>query len=79
MSKEGFYIQCYLVKDKVRKISFIMEKLAKRNMVIRLKESDGTWTEGWVVKEVYPHSRMDADKLTEISAQYRNTRDASDI
>ncbi|RJQ26116.1 hypothetical protein C4577_04240 [Candidatus Parcubacteria bacterium] len=57
MSKITFYYQCYLEKSIdvgfVSQMSFIPEEFAKKGMLLKLKEDDGSWNNGWRVREVY--------------------------
>lgn len=53
MSKEVYYRQCILIrkidKGEVKTNSYIPEKYAKINWTLKLKNNDGTWTDGWLV------------------------------
>ena len=57
--------------------SWIPSKVATKGATVRLKEEDGTWTEGWQVMATY--ATMPSDELNERSRDYTRTRKASDI
>ena len=58
-------------------MSWIPSKIALKGKTVRLKEEDGTWTEGWKVTATY--AVMDSEEQRERSRDYTRTRDASDI
>lgn len=49
--KETYYRQCKLVKGNMHQTSWIPEKFAILNKVLKLKEN-GKWVDGWVVEKV---------------------------
>jgi len=78
MSKDYFMRQCKLVKDNLETTSWIPERYAIKDAVLELKESDGSWTNGWVVKDVY-NSRELASKINDRSRGYLKHRSVTDV
>lgn len=84
MARVVFYRHCRLVKpvgtcEKVV-VSWIPEKFAEVGRVVKLKDDDKTWEDGWVVREVWS-SRLPADQVPDFhelsKAHLRATGDAS--
>lgn len=50
--KNNLYAQCVLRKDNLEQVSYIPAKFANLNQVVKLKQEDGTWDEGWKVTYV---------------------------
>lgn len=48
--KRQTYTQCVLAKGVSITTSFIPSNFAQIGRILRLKDSDGTWTDGWVVE-----------------------------
>lgn len=61
----------------VHQVTYLPEKFAIVGKPLRLKEDDGTWTDGWVVKEVY--QRKETAEVNIRSRDYTRQREASDI
>jgi hypothetical protein len=55
-------------------VSFIPEKFAKVGEVVKLKNEDGRWTDGWVVKRVGQSTTFDSKKA--IRQHRKNTGDS---
>jgi len=59
------------------KVGWIPEKFAKEGGVIKLKNGDGTWSDGWIVDEVW--GRLSEENLPdfhrEIKWHLKNTGD----
>jgi len=53
MAKQVFYRQCRLVKKlengELRLMSWLPEPFAAVGRVVKLREDDGSWDDGWVV------------------------------
>jgi hypothetical protein len=77
----NYYIQCLLTKfingDCLKIITWIPEKYAIRNKVLKLKNETGIWTNGWVVQETY--NRQNEDFIKEHERDFAKQRQASDI
>ncbi len=81
--KLAYYRQCRLVKsipagEKVL-VSWIPEKFANLNGVVRLRDADKNWEDGWVVRSVGSNRLREADlpDFHELSkAHLRATGDA---
>lgn len=58
------------------RIGWIPEKFAILNQVLELKEENGTWTNGWVVKQV--GARKGSAEVHERSRDCKKQRKASD-
>jgi len=57
--------------------SRIPEKIAKVGLVVKLKDEDGNWTEGWKVMVVY--GRLPLSILQKCERDYLKQRKASDV
>jgi hypothetical protein len=53
MAKTIFYRQCSLKKESSSTISWIPEQFAVLGKVLKLKDDQGVWENGWVVEAVY--------------------------
>ena len=81
------HVQCRLVKwDDEKDIHkegytvyncWIPEKHAVPLKVLRIKQDDGTWEDGWTVMQVY--TTLPTAVVEERGQDYKNTRKASDI
>ena len=83
MKKEILYRQCGLRRElsadiALTQVSFIPAKFAKLNHIVRLKDGEGQWEDGW--KVVHVGTGVDADHLPdshrEIKAHRRMTGDS---
>jgi len=65
MGKTTFYRQCYLEKPTTEgtscQMSWIPEKFAVKDKVLKLKDDDGNWDNGWIVRTVGTFRREDED------------------
>lgn len=59
MAEDIFYIQCHLTKGNQTQISWIPKCYAVVGAILKLKDSNGQWDNGWIVK------RCSATKLKE--------------
>lgn len=80
MSKPVFYRQCALCQDRLRwQTSWIPEKFAVQDKVLRLKNAAGKWEDGWVVvligKTRLPENLL-PNTHAEVKQHRRNTGDA---
>jgi hypothetical protein len=77
-----FYCQCRLIKliDKgqLELVSYIPEKYAVVDRILKLKSEDGTWEDGWRVHHVGARveERLLPDPHDDIKAHRRATGDA---
>ncbi len=66
MAKDVFYRQCRLVKrlpaGELVQVSWIPEPHAALGRVVKLRDEDGSWDDGWVVKEA-GSNRLTTDQL----------------
>lgn len=78
MSKKVYYRQCYLCKnDNMFQTSWIPEKFAVLNKVLKLRDPDGEWDNGWVVRRVSQNRIHDTpDSHKEIKAHRKATGDS---
>lgn len=80
--REKFYRQCELARPselgRELMTSWIPEKIAKVGNVVRLKDEDGEWTEGWEVLVAYD-VRMAYSYLKKRDRDHVNQRKASDV
>lgn len=73
MKRNTLYRQCRLVK-KIREgeslqVSYIPAEFAKEGRVVKLREDDGGWDDGWVVRIV--GGSMTEDELTALDQAHR--------
>lgn len=73
----NYYRHCQLVKGNTYEISWIPEKFAKVGDVLKLKQEDGTWDDGWVVESV--GLREDENYVISIWGAAKRQRKASDL
>jgi hypothetical protein len=76
------YVQCLLFNyricdDVIKTVAWIPENFANLHKVIKLKRDDGTWSDGWHVKEIYSMHTEDFVKYHE--RDFTRQREASDI
>lgn len=72
-----YYKQCHLEKKTKESISsqvaWIPEKFAKAGNVIKIKNDDNTWVDGWVVKS-FGETRIEEDDLPDSHAAVKSHR-----
>ncbi len=74
-----YYNQCKLKKENRYEVSYIPHKYAKQGNVIKIKQDDETWEDGWIVEEVYSElveEKLLPDSYSEIKAHRKKTGDA---
>jgi len=75
------FIQCLLTKltDKgcLKTISWLPEQFAEPRRVLKLKNEDGSWTDGWVVQETYGSNTQEF--VLSHERDFAKQRQASDI
>lgn len=57
MKKETYYIQCALERKGYHHMAWIPERYAVLEKYIKIKQSDGSWEDGWQVKGVASETR----------------------
>ncbi len=73
-----FYCQCQLVQGVRHQTSWIPQKFAVKGRVLRLKNADGEWENGWKVENVSKETRSEdtlPDYRAEVKAHRRATGD----
>ncbi len=83
MAKQVFYRQCQLVKrienGELQLVSWMPEPYATAGRVLKLRDADGAWDDGWVVV-VAGTNRLPADQVPDFhelsKAHLRATGDA---
>ncbi len=83
MSRTIYYRQCQLVKKEEvgtrHQTSYLPERFAIQGKVLRLRNAEGTWEDGWVVEQA-SEARVSEDLLPdshqEIKWHRRATGDA---
>ncbi|HJZ59259.1 MAG TPA: hypothetical protein VKE74_30220 [Gemmataceae bacterium] len=59
MARDVFYRQCRLVKrtatGELAQVSWLPEPYASAGRVVKIREPDGSWDDGWVVREAGPN------------------------
>jgi hypothetical protein len=71
------HVQCNLKKGDLYQTSWIPKKIAKLNTIVKLKEEDGTWDEGWEVTHV--GSELDTKTVLERRNDHKNMKKMTDI
>jgi hypothetical protein len=78
---EVFYRQCVLIKNiensYLETTSYIPEPFCKVGRILKLKDEDGTWDDGW--KVISAGERTPGRLVGLYSQSYKKTRKASDI
>lgn len=72
-----FYRQCTLKRGTTETVSWIPEKFAQKTRPVKLKQHDGSWSDGWVVVEV--GARASEEQVRLMERDHTRTRKASDI
>lgn len=85
MAKTTTYRQCHLVKKRkapdageLHQTSWIPSQFAVMNKVLKLKDEDGAWDNGWVVTSVGPYEKTEKE-ANEGTQLHKKQRRASDI
>ncbi len=80
MMKKTRYRQCELEKAEGstigRVVSFLPEKYSRVGEVVKLKDDDGNWSDGWVVKSVGDVAENPPDWRMAIRRHKQNTGDS---
>lgn len=81
MSKSIFYRQCQLRKDNkdgsyMEQVSYIPEPYCQEGKVVKLRDSEGVWDNGWVVISASQHRHED-NELPDIHKAIRGHRQAT--
>ncbi|MCC9607945.1 hypothetical protein LOC68_02500 [Blastopirellula sp. JC732] len=84
MTKQVRYVQCGLRRQlndgTLRATSYIPEQFAKQGGVLRLRDEQDQWTDGWIVEEV-GLAILDSDDVPDshkaIRAHRKQTGDSS--
>lgn len=50
---EDLYTQCILLKGNLRQTSWIPAKFAVKGRVLKLRDAQDKWDDGWVVAQTY--------------------------
>lgn len=77
MPRHKTYTQCRLRRDNCYMVSWIPTHLARRGLLIDLKEDDSVWTCGWVVVEVW--TTKAGEQVEAAFPDYRHQRKMSDV
>jgi hypothetical protein len=72
MGDAMFFRQCKLTKCDTIQIGWIPESFATKGRVVKLRDGDGTWDNGWLVAEVY--ARRDEKYLPDLHKEIRGHR-----
>jgi len=77
------YKQCKLIKTSkygiINVISWIPEKFAKQDKLLKIKDDYGKWENGWRVKKVFQGIILDEDEIKKRELEYRHHRKITDI
>jgi hypothetical protein len=72
------YRQCQLTKDNKKRVAWIPSKFALVGKVIKIKDDNGEWNDGWIVERASSNEVCE-DYLVEHERDYKHQREASDI
>ena len=65
MSKKVYYRQCHLVRPtktgKMEQTSYIPEPYCVLGKVLKLRDENGEWENGWIVERASNHKRLDEE------------------
>jgi len=70
------YRHCSFEKDNTKRVGFIPHKFAVVGWTLRIREEDGTWSEGWVVTRAGPIMKDVPDYHKVIRQHRRRTGDS---
>lgn len=81
MSKQTYYRQCRMRKDNKdgsysEQVSYIPEPFCKVGKVLKLRDEEGVWDNGWVVEFASEHKRLEED-LPDVHKDRKNHRKAT--
>ena len=75
-----FYKQCRLVRKTVggrtEKTCWIPERFANLDSTVKIKNDDGTWTDGWIVKSA-SETRLEEKHLPDSHSMIKGHRHAT--
>ena len=77
MSKNDLYAQCVLKRKNRTMTSWLPMKFSVAGKVLKLKDENDTWEDGWIVAEV--GKVLDYDSVREKERDFTKQREASDI
>ena len=75
------YVQCLLSKfvhgGCLKTVAWIPSKFAERRRILKLKREDGSWSNDWMVEEIY--SQHEESFVLEHERDFTRQRKASDV
>jgi len=74
--RAGFSTQVRLVKEGAAQIVYIPSHLAQVGKTVKIQREDGTWDDGWQVKETY--TKLPTAYVQDRANDFKRTRKASD-
>lgn len=74
--KKTYYKQCDLQKGNMFQTSWIPEKFATLNRVLKLRDGDGKWDDGWVVIRA-GQNRVEDSSMPDLHKEIRGHRKAT--
>ena len=60
-------------------VAWIPSKYAKEGKYLRFKATEGNWTSGWKVTEVYETKPLTGKELAEMEGRWKEHRKGSDV
>ena len=75
--KKELYTQCKMKKDNTWHTAWIPKKMAVKNKIIKIKQNDGRWEDGWEIVEVFGEALY--DDLNIQSQEHKTHREVTDI
>jgi hypothetical protein len=79
MSKSETHTQCQLQKGTANQVSWIPTKFAVPGQVVKLKNEDGSWDDGWVVESIAMQQSMPSKWVQERSMDFKKMRSMTDV
>lgn len=79
MAKDIYFKQCKLTRENQFQVSWIPEKYAKKDKIIKLKDGNGNWENGWKVEVAGTHRMLEEnlpDSYDQIKQHRKSTGDS---
>jgi hypothetical protein len=77
MPRHKTYTQCKLRKGNLTMVSWIPSDLAKKGLVVNLKDDLGVWKEGWTVEQTWKTKK--GETVEAAVPDFRHQREVSDV
>jgi len=74
-----YHVQVLVTKNDEFFAAWVPEEVVTESNVLKFRNEDGTWDDGWEIVKVYKGTRFQSKYIIERSQDYKKTRKASDI